>query len=166
MTINPPTKTDNITMETLTTPQSGTIAPNFTAQTTSGKTVSLRDFQGKKLVLYFYPKDDTPGCTVEACGLRDEYQKIREQGAEVLGVSVDSTASHQKFTEKFHLPFPLLADTEKTVSKAYGVLNDKSNMSRRVTFLIDEHGKILKTFDPVKPAEHPQQILDALKGKL
>jgi thioredoxin-dependent peroxiredoxin len=166
MPINPSTKTNNITLETLTTPQAGTAAPNFTAQTTSGKTVHLRDFQGKKLVLYFYPKDDTPGCTVEACGLRDEYQKIREQGAEVLGVSVDDTASHQKFTEKFHLPFPLLADTEKTVSKAYGVLNEKSNMSRRVTFLIDEHGKILKTFDPVKPAEHTQEILSALQGKL
>jgi thioredoxin-dependent peroxiredoxin len=166
MPINPSTKTNTITMETLTTPQAGTAAPNFTAQTTSGKTVHLRDFQGKKLVLYFYPKDDTPGCTVEACGLRDEYQKIREQGAEVLGVSVDDTASHQKFTDKFHLPFPLLADTEKSVSKAYGVLNEKSNMSRRVTFLIDEHGKILKTFDPVKPAEHTQEILNALKGKL
>jgi len=166
MPINPSTQTSTVTMETLTTPQAGTAAPNFTAQTTSGKTVHLRDFQGKKLVLYFYPKDDTPGCTVEACGLRDEYQKIREQGAEVLGVSVDSTASHQKFTEKFHLPFPLLADTEKTVSKAYGALNEKSNMSRRITFLIDEHGKILKTFDPVKPAEHTQEILDALKGKL
>jgi thioredoxin-dependent peroxiredoxin len=165
MPINQPNKTNSITMETLTVPQAGTAAPNFTAQTTSNKTVHLRDFQGKKLVLYFYPKDDTPGCTVEACGLRDEYQKIREQGAEVLGVSVDSTTSHQKFTEKFHLPFPLLADTEKTVSKAYGVLNEKGT-SRRVTFLIDEHGKILKTFDPVKPAEHTKEILDALQGKL
>src|SRR6266851_4344710 len=156
MPINPACKLHTLTMQTVTTPQAGTAAPNFTAQTTSGK----------KLVLYFYPKDDTPGCTVEACGLRDEYQKIREQGAEVLGVSVDSTASHQKFTEKYHLPFPLLADIDKSVSKAYGVLNDKSNMSRRVTFLIDEHGKILKTFQTVKPAEHPQEILDALKGKL
>ena len=164
MRINPSSKPLKITMETLTIPQAGTSAPNFTAQTTSGKIVHLRDFQGKKLVLYFYPKDDTPGCTVEACGLRDEYQKIREQGAEVLGVSVDSTESHQKFTEKFHLPFPLLADTEKTVSKAYGVLNEKGS-SRRVTFLIDEHGKILKTFDPVKPAEHTQEILDALRSK-
>ena len=166
MPINPAGKPNTIIMETLTTPQAGTAAPNFTGQTTSGKTVHLADFHGKKLVLYFYPKDDTPGCTVEACGLRDEYQKIREQGAEVLGVSVDSTASHQKFTEKFHLPFPLLADTDKSVSKAYGVLNDKATASRRVTFLIDEHGKILKTFQTVKPADHPQEILDALKGKL
>ena len=166
MRINPPTKPITITMQSITSPQAGTAAPEFTAQTTTGKTVHLNDFRGKKLVLYFYPKDDTPGCTVEACGLRDEYQKIREQGAEVLGVSVDSTASHQKFTEKYHLPFPLLADTDKGVSKAYGVLNEKSNTSRRVTFLIDEHGKILKTFQTVKPDLHPQEILDALKGKL
>src|SRR5207253_3620176 len=103
--------------------------------------VHLKDFRGKKLVLYFYPKDDTPGCTVESCGLRDQYQKIRELGAEVLGVSVDSVESHQKFTEKFHLPFQLLADTDKSITKAYGVLNDKSNMARRVTFLIDEDRK-------------------------
>ena len=166
MPINQPNKHDTPAMETLTAPQPGTAAPDFTAQTTTGKTVHLGDFHGKKLVLYFYPKDDTPGCTVEACGLRDEYQKIREQGAEVLGVSVDSTASHQKFTEKYHLPFLLLADTDKSVSKAYGVLNEKSNTSRRVTFLIDEHGKILKTFQTVKPDQHPQEILDALKGKL
>src|SRR5256886_17314614 len=166
MPINPSTKPDSVTMQSITSPQAGTTAPDFTAQTTAGKTVHLSDFRGKKLVLYFYPKDDTPGCTGEACGLREEYQKIREQGAEVLGVSVDSTESHQKFTEKFHLPFPLLADTEKTVSKSYGVLNEKGTSSRRVTFLIDEHGKILKTFDPVKPAEHTQEILDALKGKL
>src|SRR5438309_10815776 len=166
MGINPPTKPITITMQSITSPQAGTAAPEFTAQTTTGKTVHLNDFRGKKLVLYFYPKDDTPGCTVEACGLRDEYQKIREQGAEVLGVSVDSVESHQRFTEKFHLPFQLLADTDKNIAKAYGVLNDKSNMARLVTFLIDEHGKILKTFETVKPDQHPQEILDALKGKL
>ena len=166
MPINPPTKPNTIRMQSITSPQAGTVAPDFTAPTTTGKIVHLKDYRGKKLVLYFYPKDDTPGCTVEACGLRDDYQKIREQGAEVLGVSVDSTASHQKFTEKYHLPFPLLADTDKSVSKAYGVLNEKSNMSRRVTFLIDEHGKILKTFQTVKPDQHPQEILDALNGKL
>ena len=153
-------------MQSVTSPQEGTLAPDFTVQNTSGKRVHLSDFRGKKLVLYFYPKDDTPGCTVESCGLRDQYQKIRELGAEVLGVSVDSVESHRKFTEKFHLPFQLLADTDKSITKAYGVLNDKSNMSRRVTFLIDEQGKILKTFQTVKPAEHPQEILDALKDKL
>src|SRR5436309_5525469 len=162
MCINQPSNLNTIRMQSITNPQEGTAAPDFTTQNTTGKTVHLKDFRGKKLVLYFYPKDDTPGCTVESCGLRDQYQKIRELGAEVLGVSVDSTESHQKFTEKFHLPFPLLADTEKTVSKSYGVLNEKGTSSRRVTFLIDEHGKILKTFDPVKPAEHTQEILDAL----
>src|SRR3989440_6840655 len=150
MCINQPSNLNSIRMQSITNPQEGTAAPDFTTQNTTGKTVHLKDFRGKKLVLYFYPKDDTPGCTVEACGLRDEYQKIREQGTEVLGVSVDSTASHQKFTEKYHLPFPLLADTDKSVSKSYGVLNEKSNMSRRVTFLIDEHGKIRKTFQTVK----------------
>ncbi len=130
MPINQPNKFDNITMETLTVPQAGTAAPNFTAQTTSGKTVHLRDFQGKKLVLYFYPKDDTPGCTVEACGLRDEYQKIQEQGAEVLGVSVDSTMSHRKFTEKFNLLLTLLAATKKPVSKAYGVTHEKGKSEK------------------------------------
>ena len=166
MCINPPIKPNTSTMQSVTSPQAGTAAPDFTAQTTSGKTVHLSDFRGKKLVLYFYPKDDTPGCTVESCGLRDQYQKIRELDAEVLGVSVDSVESHQKFTEKFHLPFQLLADTDKSITKAYGVLNDKSTVARRVTFLIDEHGKILKTFQTVKPDQHPQEILDALKGKL
>jgi peroxiredoxin Q/BCP len=166
MPINPPGKPTPITLQSTISPQAGTTAPDFTAQTTIGKTVHLSDFRGKKLVLYFYPKDDTPGCTVESCGLRDQYQKIRELGAEVLGVSVDSVESHQKFTEKVHLPFQLLADTDKSITKAYGVLNDKSNMARRVTFLIDEHGKILKTFQTVKPDQHPQEILDALQGKL
>ena len=166
MPINQPSKPNGIRMQSITSPQAGTAAPDFTTQNTTGKTVHLKDFRGKKLVLYFYPKDDTPGCTVESCGLRDQYQKIRELGAEVLGVSLDSVESHQKFTEKFHLPFQLLADTDKSITKAYGVLNDKSNMARRVTFLIDEHGKILKTFQTVKPDQHPQEILDALNGKL
>src|SRR5438132_11027263 len=166
MCINQPSNLNTGRMQSITNPQVGTVAPDFTTQNTTGKTVHLGDFHGKKLVLYFYPKDDTPGCTVEACGLRDEYQKIREQGAEVLGVSVDSTASHQKFTEKYHLPFPPLADTYKTGSQAYGLLHEKSNTSQRVTSLIDEHGQILKTFQTVKPDQHPQEILDALKGKL
>ena len=166
MPINQPSKPNTIRMESITSPQAGTAAPDFTTQNTTGNTVPLKDFRGKKLVLYFYPKDDTPGCTVESCGLRDRYENIRELGAEVLGVSVDSVESHQKFTEKFHLPFQLLADTDKSITKAYGVLNDKSNMARRVTFLIDEHGKILKTFQTVKPDQHPQEILDALNGKL
>lgn len=139
-------------------------APEFTAQITSGKTIHLQDYKGKKVVLYFYPKDDTPGCTVEACGLRDQYQKIRELNAEVLGVSVDNTDSHQKFTTKFNLPFPLVADPDKSITKSYGVLNDKSGNARRVTFIIDEEGKIAKIFETVKPDQHPQEVIDALKA--
>lgn len=144
--------------------EAGMKAPDFTAQITSGKTVHLHDYKGKKVVLYFYPKDDTPGCTVEACGLRDEYAKIRELNAEVLGVSVDNTDSHQKFTNKFHLPFPLVADPDKNITKSYGVLNDKSGNARRVTFIIDEQGKISKVFETVKPDQHPREVLDALNA--
>ena len=153
-------------MQSTTSPQVGMTAPDFTAPITTGKTIRLKDYRGKKVVLYFYPRDDTPGCTVESCGLRDEYQKIRELGAEVLGVSVDSIGSHQKFTEKYHLPFQLVADTDQNITRTYGVLNDKSTTARRVTFLIDEQGMIIKIFQTVKPAEHPQEILDALKGRL
>ncbi len=151
-------------MESITKLQTGMKAPDFTAQITTGKTIHLRDYLGKKVVLYFYPKDDTPGCTVEACGLRDEYQSIKGLGAEVLGVSVDDTGSHQKFTSKFNLPFPLVADTDKKITVAYGVLNEKSNNSRRVTFIIDEHGKISRIFETVKPDKHPQEVLEALKA--
>ena len=143
--------------------ETGMHAPEFTAQITSGKTIHLRDYRGKKVVLYFYPKDDTPGCTVEACGLRDEYEKIKGLNTEVLGVSVDNTDSHQKFTNKFHLPFPLVADPDKAITKSYGVLNDKSGNARRVTFIIDEKGRIAKVFETVKPDQHPQEVLDALK---
>lgn len=140
-------------------------APAFTAQTTTGKTISLSDYRGRRVVLYFYPKDDTPGCTIEACGLRDQYQKIRDLGAEILGVSVDDTGSHQKFTEKYNLPFPLIADTDRSITKNYGAYNDKWNMAKRVTFIIDEQGKIQKVFDTVSPQNHPQEIIDFLKGK-
>jgi thioredoxin-dependent peroxiredoxin len=149
-------------MQSMTKLEAGMKAPDFTAGITSGKTIRLGDYKGKKLVLYFYPKDDTPGCTVEACGLRDAYQKIRELNAEVLGVSVDDTDSHKKFTDKFQLPFQLVADPDKNITKAYGVLNDKWNMAKRVTFVIDEQGKIAKVFETVKPAEHPQEVLEAL----
>lgn len=141
------------------------MAPEFTAPTTTGKIVRLSDYRGKKVVLYFYPKDDTPGCTVEACGLRDHYQKIRDLGAEVLGVSVDNSESHQQFTEKYNLPFQLVADTDKSITKAYGVYNEKWSMAKRVTFLIDEHGEFLKIFDTVKPDKHPQEIIEALKSR-
>ena len=163
MRINP-RKNPRSVMQSVSKIETGMKAPEFTAQITSGKTIHLRDYKGKKVVLYFYPKDDTPGCTVEACGLRDEYQKIRELNAEVLGVSVDNTDSHQKFTNKFNLPFPLVADPDKSITKSYGVLNDKSGNARRVTFIIDEQGKIAKIFETVKPDQHPQEVLDALKA--
>jgi len=137
-------------------------APEFTSLSTMGDVVKLNDYTGKKVVLYFYPKDDTPGCTIEACGLRDQYEKIRELGAEVLGVSVDNVLSHQHFTQKFSLPFQLVADSDKSITKAYGVLNEKSNMARRVTFIIDEKGIVEKVFDPVKADAHTQQVIDAL----
>ena len=151
-------------MQSVTSLHAGMKAPDFTAPITSGKVVHLADYKGKKVVLYFYPKDDTPGCTVESCGLRDEYQEIRNLGAEVLGVSVDGVDSHKKFTSKFNLPFQLIADTDKQITKTYGVLNEKSGNARRVTFLIDEKGQILKVFDPVKPDQHPREVIDALKA--
>jgi peroxiredoxin Q/BCP len=142
--------------------QIGSRAPEFTSLLTTGNVVNLKDYKGKKVVLYFYPKDDTPGCTVEACGLRDQYQKIRELGAEILGVSIDNVASHQHFTRKFNLPFQLVADSDKSITKAYDVLNEKSGMARRVTFIVDEKGFIERVFDPVKADAHTQQVIDAL----
>lgn len=151
-------------MESVTSLHAGMKAPDFIAPITSGKVVHLSDYQGKKVVLYFYPKDDTPGCTVESCGLRDEYQEIRKLGAEVLGVSVDGVESHKKFATKFNLPFQLVADSDKQITKAYGVLNDKSGNARRVTFLIDEKGQIIRVFETVKPDQHPQEVIEALKA--
>ena len=142
--------------------QVGAPAPQFTSLLTTGEVVKLNQYKGKKVVLYFYPKDDTPGCTIEACGLRDQYQKIRDLGAEILGVSTDDVASHQRFTQKFNLPFQLVADSNKSITKAYGVLNEKSNMARRVTFIIDEKGVVERVFDPVKADQHTQQVIDAL----
>jgi peroxiredoxin Q/BCP len=149
-------------MQAATSVQIGARAPAFTSLSTTGDVVKLNDYKGKKVVLYFYPKDDTPGCTIEACGLRDQYQKVRELGAEILGVSVDNVASHQHFTRKFNLPFQLVADSDKSITKAYGVLNDKSGMARRVTFIIDEKGVVERIFDPVKADAHTQQVIDAL----
>ena len=151
-------------MQTVSHPEVGKPAPEFTAPTTTGEVVSLSDYRGKKVVLYFYPKDDTPGCTVEGCGFRDHYQKIRELGAEVLGVSVDDAESHQKFTQKYNLPFKLVADMDKKITEAYGVYNEKWKMARRVTFLIDEKGNIARIFDPVKPDVHVKEVLDTLKA--
>ena len=151
-------------MQSVSHPQIGSAAPDFVALTTSGQTIRLSDYRGKKVVLYFYPKDDTPGCTVEGCGFRDNYQKILAAGAEILGVSVDNVESHKMFAEKYKLPFPLVADPDRKITESYGVYNDKWKMARRVTFIIDEKGNVAKVFDPVKPDVHPKEVLDALKA--
>ena len=145
----------------------GDKAPDFTVTDGEGKTVRLKDLRGKKVVLYFYPKDDTPGCTKEACAFRDSYSKFRKRGIEVFGVSLDSEKSHQKFSRKYDLPFRLLADTDRAVSERYGTYGEKKFMGRtymgnhRMTFLIDEKGKIKKIFSKVKPEEHADEVLDA-----
>jgi thioredoxin-dependent peroxiredoxin len=135
----------------------GTKAPTFTTQDTSGKTVSLENYAGKNVILYFYPKDDTPGCTKEACSFRDNYTAYQTKDVAVLGVSMDDVASHQKFTEKFNLPFPLLADTNGAIAKAYGV--DGGGYAKRVTFVIDDSGSIAKVYDSVKTDTHASDIL-------
>ncbi|MCW5557474.1 MAG: thioredoxin-dependent thiol peroxidase [Verrucomicrobiae bacterium] len=149
----------------------GDPAPGFTALATDGSQVSLSDFTGKPVVLYFYPKDDTPGCTKEACGFRDVYRQIHKLGAVVLGVSVDSERAHRKFTEKFQLPFLLLADTDHRIVSAYGVWGEKAFMGRkyfgthRVTFLIGPDGRIARIWSKVKPEEHAAEVLAALKER-
>lgn len=145
----------------------GSTAPAFQVKNTDGETVRLKDLRGRKVVLYFYPKDDTPGCTKEACSFRDAFSDFKKRGIEVLGISTDSEASHKKFTAKFKLPFTLLADTDHTIADAYGVYGEKKFMGRtymgvkRMTFLIDEKGKVKKVFEKVKPEEHAQEVLDA-----
>ncbi len=145
----------------------GDKAPEFTAKNQNGEEVKLSDFAGKRVVLYFYPKDDTPGCTKEACSLRDSYDVFEEKGIKVLGVSIDSEASHQKFISKYSLPFDLLADTDKSLVQQYGVWGEKSMYGKkymginRMTFLIDGDGKIAKIFSKVKVAEHASEVLAA-----
>ena len=147
----------------------GTSAPAFTLPDQDGKMVSLKDFKGQKVVLYFYPKDNTPGCTKQACNFGELLPQFREKGAVVIGVSKDSVASHKKFQEKFGLPFILLSDTEMKVIQAYGVWQEKNMYGKktmgvvRSTYLIDEKGVIVKAFGKVKAAENPQQMLDELK---
>ncbi|MEY2409303.1 MAG: thioredoxin-dependent peroxiredoxin [Verrucomicrobiota bacterium] len=146
----------------------GDPAPGFTSATNGGGTVSLSDFKGQPVVLYFYPRDDTPGCTREACGFRDAYEAFRKKGAVVLGVSVDPVKAHNKFIEKFNLPFPLLADEDKRIVEAYGVWGQKSFMGRkymgvhRVTFLIGADGRIQRIWSLVKPEEHAAEVLNAI----
>ena len=148
----------------------GHAAPDFTTVDDQGQTVRLADCRGKKVVLYFYPKDDTPGCTKEACSFRDGAAEIRKRGAVIFGVSADSVASHEKFKRKFQLNFPLLADTEKKILDAYGVWKQKSLYGRtflgieRTTFVIDEQGKIRAIFPKVKVDGHYDEVLAALGG--
>ncbi|HLF18462.1 MAG TPA: thioredoxin-dependent thiol peroxidase [Candidatus Omnitrophota bacterium] len=147
----------------------GDKAPAINLLASNGKTVSLNDFSGRNIVLYFYPKDDTPGCTVEACGFRDEIKSMEGKNAVVLGVSPDGVKSHEKFIEKFKLPFLLLADEEKKLCRDYGVWAKKSMYGRdymgvaRTTFIIDKTGKIAKIFEKVKPQDHTAEVLTVLK---
>ena len=145
----------------------GDKAPDFTVRDGEGQTVRLKDLRGKKIVLYFYPKDDTPGCTKEACSFRDSFAKFKKRDIEVLGVSFDSEAKHKKFAQKFDLPFRLLADTDRSIAESFGTYGEKKFMGRtymgihRMTFLIDEKGKIKKIFNKVKPEEHAEEVLAA-----
>lgn len=145
--------------------QPGAKAPDFSTTDQSGKKITLKDYRGKKVVLYFYPKDDTPGCTKEACAFRDSFESFKRLGVEILGVSIDNEKSHKSFAEKFKLPFKLLADTDKKIVTAYGVWGEKSMYGRnymgtnRVTYLINESGSIAAVFPKVKPQEHAAEIL-------
>lgn len=148
--------------------QPGDPAPDVSAPTQDGRVISLKDYQGKPVVLYFYPKDNTPGCTTESCGFRDNYAKIQAKGAVLLGVSGDSVKSHVKFATKYSLPFPLLADTDLTIAKAFGVWGEKKFMGmtfdgiHRMTFLIGPDGIIKKTWTKVKTSTHAAEVLAAL----
>jgi thioredoxin-dependent peroxiredoxin len=135
----------------------GTTAPAFTTKDTNGKTMSLSDFAGKTVIMYFYPKDDTPGCTKEACSFRDNYAAYQGKNLVVLGVSADDESSHQQFTEKFNLPFPLLADVDHSIIKTYDV--DGGGYAKRVTYVIDGSGKISHVYSSVKTDTHATDIL-------
>lgn len=149
----------------MTTLKPGDKAPEFQATDQEGNSLSLSDFKGNKLVIYFYPKDNTPGCTAQACNLRDHYDLLLDKGYKVLGVSADSEKSHQKFIDKYSLPFPLIADTEKDMLKAYGVYGPKKFMGReflgihRTTFVIDENGVIEEVITKVDTKNHTGQII-------
>tara|TARA_B110000014_G_C19965633_1_gene499817 strand:- start:336 stop:803 length:468 start_codon:yes stop_codon:yes gene_type:complete len=146
----------------------GNDAPNFEGKDQNGNTIKLLDFKGKKLVLFFYPKDNTPGCTMEACNLRDNYELLIEKGYAIIGVSADSETRHQNFINKYELPFPLIADTEKEILQAFGCWGPKKFMGRsyigihRKTFII-ENNKIVKVFEKVKTKAHTEQILEAME---
>lgn len=161
-------RTDACVPVVVTTVSVGEKAPDFKLQADDGRTLSLKDFRGKKVVLYFYPKDDTPGCTAEACSFRDNLARVTTKGAVILGVSRDDHASHGKFRDKYHLNFPLLSDDAGSVTEAYGVWKTKKNYGReyqgieRTTFLIDEQGKIAKVWPKVHVEGHTDEVLAAL----
>ena len=146
----------------------GTKAPDFTLPDQNGDLHSLSEYRGKRVILYFYPKDNTPGCTKQACGFAERYPKFTDKGAVVLGISKDSVASHKKFEEKYGLPFTILSDPELVAIQAYDVWQEKKNYGKtymgvvRTTYLIDENGKIVKAFDKVKAADNPEQMLGEL----
>ena len=146
----------------------GDVAPKFSVATSGGGKISLADYKGQNVILYFYPKDDTPGCSKEACAFRDHFAEFKKKGAVVLGVSPDSVKSHDKFVDKFKLPFTLLSDEDKKIVEAYGVWGEKTFMGRkyqgvyRVTFLIGPDGRIKKIWPAVKPDEHAEEVLAEL----
>jgi peroxiredoxin Q/BCP len=150
--------------------EEGKPAPDFELPSDSGETVKLSELRGKPVVLYFYPKDDTPGCTTQACGIRDAYGEFEREGAVVLGVSADDERSHTKFRDKYELPFTLLADTDHSVAEQYGVWGEKKYMGRtymgisRWTFVIDEDGNVKKVLPDVKPANHADDVLAVLRS--
>ncbi len=151
--------------------ETGTLAPDFTLESDGDGPVSLSDFRGKKVVLYFYPKDDTPGCTTEACNFRDDYSALTSAGAVVLGVSADSIKSHRSFKNKYELPFLLLSDPDHKVADTYGAWGPKKMMGKsyegiiRSTYVIDEAGKIMRVFPKVDVKQHSQEILAVLRGQ-
>ena len=153
----------------MTTLKEGDKAPEFTAKDQNGKTVSLADYRGKNVILYFYPKDDTPGCTAEACSFRDNYQSMLSKGFEVIGVSTDNEKSHKKFVNKYSLPFTLIADDDKSIVEAYGLWVEKNMYGRkymgtaRTTFIIDADGIIKKVIDKVDTKNSSQQVIDLLQ---
>lgn len=148
----------------MTTLKAGDKAPDFLGKDQNGQIIKLQDFKGSKLVIYFYPKDSTPGCTAQACNLRDNYDMLLSKGYKVIGVSADSEKSHQKFIEKYNLPFPLIADTDKEMLKAYGVWGPKKFMGKtydgihRTTFVIDEQGIVLEVIEKVNTKDHVTQL--------
>jgi peroxiredoxin Q/BCP len=146
-------------------PRVGEAAPDFNLPDQNGKTHALKDYAGKWLVLYFYPKDDTPGCTQEACAFRDDMNQLTTLGAQVVGVSVDTSSSHAEFAQKYHLPFPLLADDKAEVAERYGVLRNMLlfKIAKRYTFLIDPQGSIRKVYDKVETSRHSKEIIEDLK---